>query len=307
VANAPTLATIDAELAAWPGTASAWCGPVGAARPVFARLADEPHYAASTMKVAVLAALYRAADAGQIDLDAPVAVTSEFASARPGAPRFTVESSYDHDDAVWQRVGGTATPRWLGRHMIVRSSNLATNVVLDLVGMPAVSQILLDVGSTGSRVERAISNIEARDAGIDNEVTVRDLAALFGAIVLDASAESVGHVAPVRRAPVATPDSCAEMLDVLCAQEHRVDLAVGLPPGTRLAHKNGWVRGIRHSAGVIFPADAPPYAIAVCTTTDRPDEDDSNDDSACALIARVAIASWTDRHRIANGVTNRTT
>ncbi|HEY7174343.1 MAG TPA: serine hydrolase [Micromonosporaceae bacterium] len=297
----PTFATIEAELASWPGTASAWCGPVGATRPVFARLADVPHYAASTMKVAVLAALYRAADAGLIDLDAPVGVTSEFASAKPGAARFTVESSYDHDDAVWQRVGGTATPRWLGHHMITRSSNLATNVLLDLVGMPAVDQILLDVGSTGSRVERGISNTAARDAGIDNQVTVRDLAALFGAIVLDAAAGSAKNSPAVRRPRLATAESCGEMVDVLSAQEHRVDLAVGLPPGTRVAHKNGWVRGIRHSAGVVFPTDAPPYAIVVCTTTDKPDEDDSNDDAACAMIARVATASWAARHRIAVG------
>jgi beta-lactamase class A len=86
------------------------------------------------------------------------------------------------------------------------------------------------------------------------------------------------------------------MLEVLFAQEHLEDLAAGLPPGTRIAHKNGWVEGVRHGAGVVFPEDAPPYAIVVATTTPLADAEDGDD--ACTLIARVAAASWEDRHQI---------
>ena len=77
------------------------------------------------------------------------------------------------------------------------------------------------------------------------------------------------------------------------AAEGGDDLAAGLPPGVRIAHKNGWVTGIRHGAGVVFPDDAPPYAIAVCTTTDLPDA------QACALVARVSATAWSARHRLA--------
>jgi beta-lactamase class A len=295
---APTVAALETEFAARPGTVSVWCGPVGGASgatvtPAYTRSPDVPHYAASTMKVAVLVALHRAAEAGDVDLDAPVPVTNDFASAKPGAGRFAVDPAHDHDDEVWARVGRTATPRWLGRHMIVKSSNLATNVVMALTGTPAAGVVLRDAGATRSRVERAISDTAARDAGIDNEVTVRDLAALLGAIV--AGAGPGNGPAPSR--PMASSKSCAEMVDVLCAQQHRVDLAAGLPPGTRIAHKNGWVTGVRHSAGVVFPSDAPPYAIAVCTTSMA----EPDDAAACALIAGVARASWADRHLIAAG------
>ncbi|ASW57847.1 hypothetical protein CIK06_19910 [Plantactinospora sp. KBS50] len=82
------------------------------------------------------------------------------------------------------------------------------------------------------------------------------------------------------------------MLEMLFRQEHREDLAAGLPPHVRVAHKNGWVQGVRHGAGVVFPDDAPPYAVVACTSTDLADE-------ACRLIARISAAVWAARHHLA--------
>ncbi|MGE5830545.1 MAG: serine hydrolase, partial [Micromonosporaceae bacterium] len=233
----------------------------------------------STMKVAVLAALHRAAEAGRIDLDAEIPVRNRFESAVPGAPAFGCDQAEDNDDAVWQRVGGTATPRWLAQRMIVRSSNLATNHVLALVGTAAAAQVWAAVGARDSVVGRGIEDAAAREAGITNLVTAADLAALFGAIATGAAA-----LAPAQAGQA--------MLDCLLAQECTEDLAAGLPPGTRIAHKNGWVTGVRHGAGVVFPDDAPPYLLVVCTTTPLADPD------ACELLARVAAASWADRAQL---------
>src|SRR5262249_38957517 len=122
---------------------------------------------------------------------------------------------------------------------------------------------------------------DARRAGIDNEVTARDLAALLGAIA---------------EGRLASPAACREMTDVLLAQERHEDLMAGLPLGTRGAHKNRWVNRLRPSAGVVLPRDAPPYAIAVCTTT--PLARSGRGDDACALVARIAAASWEDRRFI---------
>lgn len=275
---------LDARLAATPGTVSAYVGRPGAA-PTWTRAATAPHYAASTMKVAVLAALYRAADTGRIDLDAPVPVHNDFVSARPDAPRYALTPHYDNDDAVWHRLDRTAPLRWLATRMIVRSSNLATNIVLGHVGPAAVAEVWAAVGARHSVTTRGIEDFAAREAGITNLVTAADLAALFGALAVGAT----------RPGALATPTSCAAMLDVLRAQEFRDDLPAGLPAGVRIAHKNGWVRGVRHGAGVVYPDDAPPYVIVVCATTDLAAGGDRADD-ACRLLADVSARVWAARH-----------
>ncbi|MGC4750633.1 serine hydrolase [Micromonospora sp. DT201] len=279
---------LDAHLDGVPGTVSAYVGRLDAP-PTWTRHADAAHYAASTMKVAVLAALHRATEAGTLDLDAPVPIINEFDSAQSGAPRFSCAQPYDNDDAVWDRLGGTAPLRWLADRMIVRSSNLATNLVIGHVGLPAVAEVWALAGARNSVTGRGIEDFAARDAGITNVVTAADLAALLGALA--SGARSPGKLA--------SPAACSAMLDVLLAQEHREDLAAGLPEGTRIAHKNGWVRGVRHGAGVVLPDDAPPYLIAVCTTTDPADgTSDEDEDDACLLIAHISAQVWAARHQL---------
>ncbi|MEV1145657.1 serine hydrolase [Micromonospora sp. NPDC049799] len=279
---------LDRRLERVPGTVSTYVGRLDA-DPTWTRHADATHYAASTMKVGVLVALHRAAEAGHLDLDAPVEVRNDFASAQPDAPRFSCARHYDNDDAVWELLGGTASLRWVADRMIVRSSNLATNIVLGHVGLPAVAEVWALAGARNSVTGRGIEDFAAREAGITNLVTAADLAALLGALALGA----------VRPGPLAPPERCAAMLDVLIAQEHCEDLAAGLPEGTRIAHKNGWVRGVRHGAGVVYPGDALPYVVVACTTTDLADGGPTGEeivDDACRLIADVSAAVWDARH-----------
>jgi beta-lactamase class A len=251
-------------LEAVPGTVSVHFGPLDGP-PRYTRLPDATHYAASTMKVAVLAALHRSG----ADLDAEVPVHNVFASAASGM--FGCARDYDSDKGVWERLGGTAPLGWLADRMVTRSSNLATNIVLGHVGLDAVAEVWALAGARHSLTARGIEDYAGREAGLDNLVTAADLAALFTAIV-------TGALGP--------PDA---MVGTLLRQERTEDLAAGLPPGTRIAHKNGWIDGVRHGAGVVFPDDAPPYAIAVCTTTDLSDAD------ACGLISRISRAAWAER------------
>ncbi|GAA4213601.1 serine hydrolase [Actinocatenispora rupis] len=273
----PHLAALDPVLAAAPGTVSVYVGPLSGP-PAYTRLPDAPHYAASTMKAALLATAYRLADADAVDLAEELAVHDEFGSAAPDGGRFAMRHSYDNDDEVWARLGRTAPLEWLLRRMIVRSSNLATNLVLERIGTPAVAHTLADAGAAVMVVGRGIEDGAAEHAGRTNRVTAADLARLLASIA--------DH-------RIASPASCAAMMEILLAQECTEDLAAGLPPGTRIAHKNGWVDGIRHGAGVVLPDDAPAYAVAVCTTTDL------GDDAACRLVADVSAAAWADRHAIA--------
>ena len=258
------------------GTVSVWCGPVGAGA-AFARNADETHYAASTMKLAVLVAAYRLADAGQLALDQPVEVHDEFRSVADGSP-YRMDREYDDDDEPWRLLGSTAPLRWLLRRMVVRSSNLATNLVLERVGFPAVAEAWRVCGAGRSVTVRGIEDYEAESHGHTNVVTAGDLAAVLVAIASDQAASRA---------------ACAEMRDALAANENRDNIPAGLPAGTYVAHKDGWVEGIAHDAALIRPTDAPAYVLVVCTTSQLSEEE------GWALIAEVARASWADRHALA--------
>jgi beta-lactamase class A len=229
--------------------------------------ADVACDAASTMKAAVLAALYRS----KLDLDAPVPVFNSFPSAVPGTT-FRNSIAMDSDLQPWRRLGGEATLRWLANRMITQSSNLATNLCLSHVGLAAVNEVWRLAGATGTSTNRLIEDYAAKNIGIVNMVTAADLARLFS------------YLSPGE-------------LDVLARNEHRVDLAAGLPKDTQIAFKNGWFPGLRHSAGIVYPTDSAPYVIAVCYSgplaTGR-----AVNDPAARLIAQISSGIWAQRHAL---------
>ena len=100
--------------------------------------------------------------------------------------------------------------------MIVRSSNLAANLVLAAVGREEANEVWRAAGARHSVVGRGIEDAAAADAGITNLVTATDLAALLGAIAAGT---------------IASPEACRAMVRTLLGQERSEDLASGLPPG----------------------------------------------------------------------------
>jgi beta-lactamase class A len=252
------------------GMLSVWYGAVDGT-PAFRRDERAEHYAASTMKLPLLVAAYRRHERGEIDLDRDVEVHNSFTSAADGSP-FSLDQDDDQDDDTWARLGGTASLRWLARQSVVRSGNLATNLLLERVGAGEVADVLLAAGcSTDTVLPRGIGDARARDCGLDNVVTAADLALV------------IGGVADGR---VAGAGTCELVEEVLAGQEHRDGIPAGVPSGTYVANKTGWVDGVTHDVALVRPAGVPPYVLAVCTTMDLP-HDDANE-----LIARVSRAVW---------------
>ncbi|MFB7669291.1 serine hydrolase [Kitasatospora sp. NPDC056138] len=250
--------------------------------PVVLRNAEVLHDAASTMKMAVLAAVYRSG----LDLDAAVPVVNRFTSAVGGS--YGNAREWDSDPEPWQLLDAGSAPdsapdrspvpasaplRWLAERMITHSSNLATNLCLARVGGPAVAEAWRQANATRSSSPRGIEDFPARDAGVHNRVTALDLVRLLESL---------------------EPD----LLALLERNTWRVDLAAGLPPGTRIAFKNGWFPGVRHCAAVVHPEDCAPYALAVCYTGPLASGHDDIDPAA-GLLARISARVWDRRHELA--------
>ncbi|MGH3331341.1 MAG: serine hydrolase [Nocardioidaceae bacterium] len=253
-----------------PGTVSVWYGDIEG-NPSYTRDEHETHYAASTMKLPLVVAAHRRHERGEIDLDSEVEVHNEFASAANGSP-FSLDRLEDQDDEIWDLVGSRATLRALARHAIVRSGNLATNLLLEHVGAGEVAAVLEQAGCTPDTVlPRGIEDAAAREAGLDNIVTAHDLAMVM---------------AGVANRTLAREETCLAVEEVVARQEHRDKIPAGLPVDTYVANKTGWVDGVAHDVALVRPHDAAPYVLAVCTTIDVPEA------TASALIARISRGIW---------------
>ncbi|MFI9156331.1 serine hydrolase [Kitasatospora aureofaciens] len=240
----------------------------GNAEPVFTYAPDELHDAASTMKIAVLAALTRSG----ANLDAEVPVVNHFESVVGG--EFGNDPDWDSDPLPWELLGTHVPLRLLAERMITHSSNLATNLCLARTDRRAVAEVWRQAGATRSASPRGIEDYAARNAGVHNRVSARDLVRLLRSLADE-----------------------PELLALLERNHFRVDLAAGLPPGTRIAFKNGWIPGARHCVGLVHPYDCPPYLIAVCYTGPLASGAD-RDDPAARLLARVSAAVWKRREEI---------
>ena len=257
-------------------TLSVWLGDLDG-QPRYERDALAPHYAASTMKLPLVIAAFRRVVRGELDLDAPVTVSGTFASVLDGSP-FDLDESDDQDPQTWAAVGGTRTLGELAEQAITHSSNIATNLLIDVVGLAEVAEVLRLVGcSPATVVARGIEDAAARRAGITNTVSASDLGLIMAAVGRrdpDLGGEAV--LAPVE--------------ELLGRQVHVDQVPAGLPPGTPTASKSGWIPGVSHDVALVRPAGEEPFVLAVCTTIDLAETE------AAALVAEVARDVWRAEH-----------
>jgi beta-lactamase class A len=212
--------------------------------------ADESFHAASTMKVAVMIEAFRQIDAGLLRLDQGILLVNQFGSIIDGSP-YALDAADDSDSTLYARIGERVPVRELIDRMITRSSNLATNAVIALIGATNANATAHRLGATRMQVLRGVEDTKAYEAGRNNTTTARDLAALLTAIERGAAASA------------ASTDS---MRSILLRQEFNERIPAGLPPGTRVAHKTGEITAVAHDAAIVYPSTRrEPYVLVVLT------------------------------------------
>jgi beta-lactamase class A len=214
--------------------------------------ADRWFHAASTIKVAVLAGVFSAIADGCLLPGGRLHVRNRFYSAADGSP-FRVAADRDANGSVQDAIGRMLRVRELAHHMITTSSNLATNLLVDLVGVDRIQRSLRDMGIAGVDVRRGVEDQRAHEAGIDNRVTARGLASLLHAI-------AAGQAF--------SPELSQHMLDILHDQEFRSGIPARLPRAVRVANKTGEISTMAHDAAVVYPPSRAPYVLVVLSEWD---------------------------------------
>jgi beta-lactamase class A len=254
------------------GTVSVVARVAGEARPRVSVEPDAQHYSASIMKLPVLIAAHRLVERGELDLQHAVRVHNDFASQAP-RHRFSLDPGEDSDPETCAALDTDVALETLVHRMVTVSGNLATDLVLDVVGMDEVAAVLATAGcSERTSIVRGIEDYPARDTGIDNLITADDMARLMVALA---------------EGRLAGADASAACERVLQAQEYRKGIPAGLPPeGLVVANKTGWITNVNHDVALVRAPGLPPVGLAVLVSARGTEQERE------AGIARIARAAW---------------
>ena len=206
---------------------------------------DKVFHAASTMKVPVMIELFRQAGKGALSLEEKLPIRNRFKSIVDGSP-YKLSEGDDSDKEIYAAVGKSLTLRQLCEAMITVSSNFATNLLIERLGVEKIRNTVTRLGADGMQVLRGVEDQKAFDKGLNNSTTARALLVLFQKL---ATGQAV------------TTTSDAAMIDILKRQKFSEAIPAGVPAGTPVAHKTGNITRIHHDAGIVY---APrPYVLVI--------------------------------------------
>jgi beta-lactamase class A len=235
----------------------------------FSLLGDRWFHAASTIKVAVLLAVFRAADEGRLHLDGSLHVRNRFISASDGSP-FRLNPDSDAMPELYQLIGRTAKIFTLAEGMITASSNLATNLLLDFVGVEYARKVLRDAQVDGVELRRGVEDHAAHERGINNEVTADGLLRLLSAV----------------RGDFLRNESKEQAIRILLEQRFNSMIPAGLPAHAAVAHKTGEISTACHDMGIVYLPEREPYIAVILT------EFDSEGNGRREIVAAISVAIY---------------
>jgi beta-lactamase class A len=210
---------------------------------------DVSFHAASTMKVPVMMEIFRRVADGKLSIDQRITIKNDFASIVDSS-HYALTPDSDSEQTLYTRVGQTETIRELMRLMIIVSSNLATNILMEFVTPNRVMDLMRAIGAKNIQVLRGVEDGKAFQKGLNNTTTARDLM-----IILRRIAE--------RRAVSAKASD--EMIRIMLDQKFNQGIPAGLPHEARVSHKTGSITKVNHDAAIIYPPDRKPYVLVVLT------------------------------------------
>ena len=226
--------------------------------------ADEVFPQASSIKIAVLAELYRQAQTGRLKL----------------TDMYTVNAGDlvpDSDIMGGLTPGVTqVTLRDLATMMVAVSDNSATNVLIDRVGMENVNGLLDSLGLTHTRLRRKMMDLKAAGEGRENVSTPAEMMVLLDALY---------------RRRVLNKEMTDDFFKILSTHKGSF-IPRDLPEQLKIANKPGELEGVRNDSGIVFVGNRP-YVICVMATYLQQERDGEN------AIIKISAAAYRMFDRLA--------
>ncbi len=223
-------------------------------------------HAASTMKTPVLIEAYKQANAGKFSINDSLIVKNEFKSIVDGST-YTLDPKDDSETELYTKAGKKVKIYDLLYLMIIQSSNLATNIIIDLVGAHNANKTMRELGASDIQVLRGVEDTKAYRAGLNNTTTAYDQMLIFSKM-----AEGL----------TVNKSSSDAMINILLDQKFNDKIPSKLPKKVKVAHKTGWITGVNHDAGIVILPDGRKYVLVLLS------KELENDKAAVKSMAKVS-------------------
>jgi beta-lactamase class A len=204
-------------------------------------------HAASTMKTPVMIEVYKQAKERKFSLADSILLKNEFKSIVDGS-LFSLDPNDDSETGLYKHLGEKRTIAALIYDMIIVSSNLATNLMIELVDAKKVTATMRTFGAGDIQVLRGVEDNKAFAKGLNNSTTAQDLLLIFEKMA---------------RGETVSPGASEEMISILLDQRFKEIIPAHLPPGVKVAHKTGSITGVNHDSGIIFLPDGRKYVLVL--------------------------------------------
>ncbi len=213
----------------------------------FAINGHEEFHAASTMKTPVMIEAFTQAHEGKFNLSDSVQIKNHFYSIVDSSI-YQLSAEDDSERSLYPLIGSKKTIQDLIYDMIIVSSNLATNLIIDLLDAKEVTKTMRELGAQDIEVRRGVEDIKAFRAGLNNTTTAMDLSIIFSALA--------------REEIVSSHDSKA-MINILMEQRFDDIIPAHLPEEVKVAHKTGVISGVHHDSGIVFAPNGQTYVLVL--------------------------------------------
>lgn len=230
--------------------------------------AHESFHAASTMKTPILIETFNQAAEGKFKLTDLMLIHNDFKSIVDGSV-YSLDSAEDSEKELYGLIGKKLPIKDILFKMITKSSNLSTNLIVDLVGAKNANESMHSLGAKDIQVLRGVEDGKAYDLGLNNTVTAYDLMVIFE------------HLA---KETVVSKKACDEMVEILEAQYFRDIIPAKLPPGIRTATKSGSITKICHDSGIVFLRRGKKYVVVLLS---KGIEDQNSSTETLSTVSRI--------------------
>lgn len=205
------------------------------------------YHAASTMKTPVLIEAYKQAAEGKFNLSDSIVVKNEFKSLYDGSP-YSLDSTDDSEVDLYRRIGTKLTFYEILHRMITMSSNLGTNIAIDIVGAENTTATMREMGAKDIKVLRGVEDDKAYERGMNNTTTAYDLMLIMESLALGKAVNK---------------ESSDAMIKILFDQFYRDKIAKQLPEEVKVASKSGSLVKHSHDSGIVFLPDGRKYVVVL--------------------------------------------